>query len=75
MKLGPLAPPLAGRSPSYIVRQLFDLKVGTRRGVMSRFMRPVVADLSTLDMLNIAAYVSSLAPPPRESITMQSASR
>jgi cytochrome c553 len=75
VKLGPLAPPLAGRSPSYIVRQLFDLKAGTRRGVMSRFMRPVLADLSTLDMLNIAAYVSSLAPPPRESISMQSASR
>ena len=75
VKLGPLAPPLAGRSPSYIVRQLFDLKVGTRQGVMSRFMRPVITDLSPLDMLNIAAYVSSLTPPPRDAISMQSASR
>jgi cytochrome c553 len=59
-----------------MVRQLFELKVGSRRGVMSRFMRPVVADLSTLDMLNIAAYVASLPPPPpRESTSMQSASR
>ncbi len=75
VKLGRLAPPLAGRSPTYLVRQLYELKIGTRRGVMSRFMRPVVADLSTLDMLNIAAYVGSLAPPPRESVSMQSASR
>jgi len=58
-----------------LVRQLYELKIGTRRGVMSRFMRPVVTDLSTLDMLNIAAYVGSLAPPPRESVSMQSASR
>jgi cytochrome c553 len=75
VKLGPLAPPLAGRSPTYIVRQLYELKIGTRRGVMSRFMRPVVSDLTTLDMLYIAAYVGSLAPPPRESVSMQSASR
>jgi cytochrome c553 len=58
-----------------MVRQLFELKIGSRRGVMSRFMRPVVADLTTLDMLNIAAYVASLPPPPRESTSMQSASR
>lgn len=74
-KLGPLVPPLAGRSPSYLVRQLYDFKMGSRRGVMSRFMKPVVADLSTVDMLNIAAYVSSLAPPPRELIGTQTASR
>ena len=48
VKLGLLAPPLAGRSPTYLVRQLYELKIGTRRGVMSRFMRPVVTDLSTL---------------------------
>jgi cytochrome c553 len=75
VKLGLLAPPLAGRSPTYLVRQLYELKIGTRRGVMSRFMRPVVADLSTLDMLYIAAYVGSLTPPPQEPVSMQSASR
>jgi cytochrome c553 len=75
VKLGPLAPPLAGRSPSYIVRQLFDLKIGTRRGALSPFMRPVLADLTTHDMLNIAAYVASLTPPAPEPINTQTASR
>ena len=60
---GFLVPALAGRSPSYIVRQLFDLQIGVRRGMMSGFMVPVLADLSAVDMLNIGAYVASLAPP------------
>jgi cytochrome c553 len=75
-KHGLLVPPLAGRSPTYIVRQLYDFKKGNRRGVMSRFMTPVVADLNPVDMLNIAAYVGSLAPPPaRASQGLQTAVR
>jgi cytochrome c553 len=56
--LGPV-PPLAGRSPSYLVRQLFDIQRGTRSGVWTSLMKPVVANLSTDDMLAIAAYLSS----------------
>jgi len=57
--LGPV-PGIAGRSPSYTVRQLFDTQRGTRKGVWSDLMRPVVANLSNEDMLAIAAYTASV---------------
>lgn len=56
---------LAGRSPSYLVRQLFDLKTHHRHGQHTDQMEPVVAKLSTDDMLAIAAYLASLPPPER----------
>ena len=55
-------PPIAGRSPSYIVRQLFDMKSGARAGALALEMRKLVARLSIDDMIAIAAYVSSLKP-------------
>lgn len=55
-------PPIAGRSPSYIVRQLWDIQQGTRRGVSSQLMKMVVANLSEEDLVHIAAYVASLPP-------------
>ncbi|MGA2017786.1 MAG: c-type cytochrome [Opitutaceae bacterium] len=57
-------PGIAGRSPSYLVRQMYDLQQGTRKGRSSPLMQPVVANLTTGDMVAIAAYVASLAPPP-----------
>ena len=59
--LGPV-PALAGRSPSYIVRQLYDLQHGVRDGQWAALMKPVVAGLSEEDMVAIAAYTASLAP-------------
>jgi cytochrome c553 len=59
--MGPL-PGLAGRSPSYLVRQLYDMQQGTRTGEWTELMKPVVSKLSEEDMLNIAAYTASLAP-------------
>jgi cytochrome c553 len=55
-------PPIAGRSPSYIVRQLYDIQQGTRKSLQSQSMRPVVANLTDDDFVAIAAYVSSLSP-------------
>jgi cytochrome c553 len=55
-------PSIAGRSPSYIVRQLYDMQSGARAGVNSPKMKPVVASLSIYDILDIAAYTSSLEP-------------
>jgi cytochrome c553 len=55
-------PGLAGRSPSYIVRQLFDLKTGRRHGKQADLMKPVVANLTTDDMLAISAYLASRTP-------------
>ena len=57
-------PAIAGRSPSYIVRQLWDIQQGTRRGVSSGLMRAVVANLSAEDLVDIAAYVASRPPAP-----------
>jgi len=59
--LGPV-PGIAGRSPSYLVRQLYDMQQGTRKGTWTELMKPVVAKLSQEDMLNVTAYVSSLKP-------------
>ena len=59
--LGPV-PALAGRSPSYIVRQLYDMRHGVRRGPWSDLMKSVVAQLSGEDMVAIAAYTASRAP-------------
>jgi cytochrome c553 len=56
--LGPV-PGIAGRSPSYIVRQLFDIQQGTRKGTWSPLMKQVVARLTEDDMIDIAAYVAS----------------
>jgi cytochrome c553 len=59
--LGPV-PGIAGRSPSYLVRQMYDMQQGTRRGSWTELMKPVVSSLSEEDMLNIAAYLSSRKP-------------
>ena len=55
-------PSIAGRSPSYIVRQLYDMQSGARAGVNFPQMKPVVAKLSLYDIIDIAAYISSLEP-------------
>jgi cytochrome c553 len=59
--VGPV-PGLAGRSPSYTMRQLFDMKHGARNGLWADLMKPVVARLTEQDMLAIAAYTASRTP-------------
>ena len=59
--LGPV-PGIAGRSPSYLVRQMYDMKQGARNGTWTQLMKPVVANLSDEDMLDIVAYTASLKP-------------
>lgn len=58
---GPI-PPLAGRSPSYIARQIYDIQQSARRGLMTGMMKRVVAQLTEEDIINIAAYTASLTP-------------
>jgi cytochrome c553 len=60
--LGPV-PGIAGRSPSYLVRQMYDMQAGARHGEWTELMKPVVGKLTDEDFVNIAAYVSSLMPP------------
>jgi cytochrome c553 len=59
-----VVPTLRGRSPSYVARQLADFKEGTRHGLWSALMKPVVANLTADDILNLSAYLSSLPPAP-----------
>ena len=61
-------PAIAGRSPSYLVRQLWDIQQGTRRGLSSALMKMVVVNLSAEDLVDIAAYVASR--PPRRVTTL-----
>jgi cytochrome c553 len=59
-------PPIAGRSPSYMARQLYDIQRGTRNGASAQLMKPVVANLTEEDIVAITAYVAS-RPPRRGS--------
>ena len=56
------APAIAGRSPTYLMRQLYDFKAGTRAGAMSAPMKVVTEQLSLDDMIAVAAYIASLDP-------------
>ncbi len=65
-------PGIAGRSPSYMMRQMWDMKVGTRRGPMTHLMKGVVAKLTQDDMLNVVAFLASLKPAPPAAATSSS---
>ena len=56
-------PGIAGRSPSYMMRQLWDMKRGTRNGQWIEMMKPVVANLTADEMTTIVAYLASIKPP------------
>ena len=55
-------PDIASRSPSYMMRQMWDMKMGVRRGPMTQLMKSVVANLTQDDMLNVSAYLASIKP-------------
>ncbi len=55
-------PGIAGRSPTYLFRQLYDFKHGARAGAAGAQMKPTVENLAVEDMLALAAYAASLAP-------------
>ena len=55
-------PGIAGRSPSYLVRQLYDFQQHAHAGSMGALMAGVVEKLSHDDMISLAAYVASLKP-------------
>ena len=59
--IGPV-PPLAGRSPSYTMRQLYDMKVGARRGPWAELMKPLVDRMTLQEMTAVSAFAGSVAP-------------
>jgi len=59
---GGTAPPLAGRSPTVIVRQLAAFHEGTRANPEAAPMRLIASQLSSKEMIAVAAYAASLKP-------------
>lgn len=55
-------PPIAGRSPSQMARQMFDFRSGARRGVNSKLMGMMAKKLSDGDVVAISGYLASLNP-------------
>jgi cytochrome c553 len=55
-------PGIAGRSPTAMARQLYDFKSGMRNGKNAVAMKPVVARLTDVDIVDLAAYLASLDP-------------
>jgi len=55
-------PSIAGRSPTYIFRQLHEFRTGVRAGLGAGLMQDNVANLDSGDMIDIAAYLGTLEP-------------
>lgn len=57
-----VVPRLAGRSPTYLVRQLLAFQTGARAGVAGQPMLPVAKRLRIGDMIDVVAYAASVGP-------------
>jgi len=58
--IAPNFPNLSGQKADYLVAQLKAFKSGERKGASSAMMAPMAAGLSEQDMMDLAAYYSSL---------------
>jgi cytochrome c553 len=56
------APPLAGRSPSYTLRQLYDIQHGLRGGLADQSMSRLLSQMTLEQMIDVSAYAASLKP-------------
>jgi cytochrome c553 len=59
-----LGPALAGAFPTYIIRQLYDFRNGTRKGLADTtgYMSTSSRLLTAEEIVNVAAYIGSLPP-------------
>lgn len=55
-------PAIAGRSASYLARQLWDIQQGTRNGSGIALMKAAIAKLTPDDIVALSAYVASRPP-------------
>ena len=60
--MGADIPPLAGRSPSYLAREIFDIQQGMRAGSyqLMPLMKRAIEKLTAEDIIDITAYLASL---------------
>ena len=61
-KTGVVAPPIAGKSPLFLLRQLIGFRTKARNGATSAPMQIVTQKLSLEQMISAAAYAGSRAP-------------
>jgi cytochrome c553 len=59
---GTIGPPIAGKSPLYLLRQLIGFRTNARKGATAAPMQIVTHRLSLDDMIATAAYAGSRAP-------------
>jgi cytochrome c553 len=59
---GALGPPLAGRSPTFIARQLLAFRSGARREPEAAPMRQVASGLTDGQIIDLAAYLAAQKP-------------
>lgn len=57
-----IVPPLAGRSPTYIARELILFRVGRRTNPAAASMRTKASRLTVKDIVAVAAYAASRTP-------------
>jgi cytochrome c553 len=55
-------PSIAGRSPSYMGRQMYDFRTGARNGPWAPLMTGVVQKLTDEDIVDTLAYLATLTP-------------
>jgi cytochrome c553 len=55
-------PPITGRSPSQVARQLMDFRSGARHGANSAVMKTLASQLTNEDIVAITGYLASLNP-------------
>ena len=60
--VGTIGPPIAGKSPLYLLRQLIGFRTNARKGATSAPMQIVTRRLSLEQMIAAAAYAGSRAP-------------
>jgi cytochrome c553 len=60
ISIAPIYPNLKGQKEAYLLSSLKAYKAGQRKGGMSMLMTPQAMALSDADMVNVAAYYSSL---------------
>ncbi|CAN5425741.1 N/A [soil metagenome] len=59
---GGIAPPLAGRSPTMLVRQLAGFATGARYDAAAAPMRALAAKLKQREIVDVAAFAATLRP-------------
>ena len=57
-----IAPPIVGRSPAYLLRQLVNFRTGARASTVSGPMQTAAMHLALDEMIAVAAYAGTRKP-------------